>query len=110
MAKSYMDISDIRRKISLKKYTVSFSHTEKVRERMIGLDEIEVAILKGRIIEPYPDDPRGPSCLIFGFSEQRRPLHILCGNLAEDELLIITAYEPDPEEWEPDLETRKGEM
>jgi hypothetical protein len=105
-----MDINDIRNKISLKKYTVSFSHTEKVRARRIRLDEIEEAILNGRIIEPYPEDLRGPSCLIFGFSNERRPLHVLCGNLADDELLIVTAYEPDPEEWEADLETRKGEM
>ena len=32
------------------------------------------------------------------------------GNLDENEILIITAYEPDPEEWEADWQTRKGEV
>ena len=102
-----MDIGNIWDQIRRKKYTISFSHTEKVRLREIALNEIEVAILNGMIIEPYPDDPRGASCLIMGYSNEGRPLHVLCGNLAGDELLIITAYEPNPDEWETDLKTRK---
>jgi len=35
---------------------------------------------------------------------------VLCGRLEEDEILIITAYEPDPEEWEADWKTRKREV
>jgi hypothetical protein len=102
-----MDILTIREKIRGGRYTISFSHTEKMRLRKIGLDELEHAILYGEIIEPYPDDPRGPSCLVFGYSHQKRPLHVLCGNLEREELLIITAYEPDRKEWEVDLKTRK---
>jgi hypothetical protein len=102
-----VDIGNIKGQVRRKKYTISFSHTEKVRLREISLDEIEAAILSGLIIEPYPDDPRGSSCLIMGYSNEGRPLHVLCGNLAEDELLIITAYEPNPDEWETDLKTRK---
>jgi len=63
-----MDLLSIRDKIFRGQYGVSFSHTEKMRLRKIGLDELEHAILSGEIIEPYPDDPRGPSCLIFGYS------------------------------------------
>jgi hypothetical protein len=40
-------------------------------------------------------------------TNKNRPLHILCGNLEEEEMLIITAYEPDLEEWESDGRTRK---
>ena len=103
-----MDIEGIKNKIMSGHYTISFSHTEKIRLRRITLAEIEEAVLDGRIIEPYPASPRGPSCLIFGFSEAGRPLHVLCGNLSEHELLIITVYEPDMEEWEKDFITRRG--
>ena len=102
-----MDIKAIRKKIRAGRYVISFTHTEKVRLRKIEVEEIEEAIFEGIIIEPYPDDPRGPSCLILGFTKESRPLHILCGKLEEDEILIITAYEPDPEEWGPDWRTRK---
>jgi hypothetical protein len=50
--------------------------------------------------------PRGASCLILG-SVGGRPLHVVCGRLESDDILIITAYEPDPGEWENDWRTRK---
>ena len=102
-----MNIESIRTKVRAGKYIISFTHTEKVRLRRIEAEEIEDAICKGTIIEPYPNDPRGASCLILGFTSQGRPLHIVCGRLEEDEILIITAYEPNPQEWEADWKTRK---
>ena len=69
--------------------------------------EIEEAISNGVIIEAYPDDPRGPSCLIYGFTHQGRPLHIVCGDLEAERIMVITAYEPSLEEWEEDWKTRR---
>jgi hypothetical protein len=102
-----MDIEGIHRKIRAGKYIVSFTHTEKVRLRQIEMGEIEEAILQGDIIEAYPDDPRGASCLIHGLTDQNRPLHVVCGRLEDDEILIITVYEPDSGEWKRDWKTRK---
>ncbi len=102
-----MNIKTIFEKIKVGKYIISFTHTEKIRLRKIEAKEIEEAICNGTIIEAYPDDPRGPSCLILGFTSRGRPLHVVCGKLEEDEILIITAYEPGLEEWEADWKTRK---
>lgn len=102
-----MNIEKIRNRIEEGKYNISFTHTEKLRLRKIEATDVERAILNGTIIEPYPDDPRGASCLILGFTEKNRPLHIVCGRIEEDEILIITAYEPDPTEWDSDWKTRK---
>ena len=85
---------------------MSFTHTANLG-RKIEAAEIEEAIYEGSIIERYQDDPRGASCLILGVTSQGRPLHVICGRLEEDEILIITAYEPNPEEWEKDWKTRK---
>ena len=104
-----MDIEKIRSRIRLGQYTISFTHTEKLRERMIEAADLEEAVLNGSIIEPYPEDPRGASCLILGFTRSSKPLHIVCGNLEEEEVLIVTAYEPDPREWEKNWKTRKSE-
>jgi hypothetical protein len=41
------------------------------------------------------------------FRDLGKPLHVVCGDLGEEELLIVTAYEPDPEEWERDWKTRR---
>jgi hypothetical protein len=93
--------------VSDEEYYISFNHTEKLRLRKIEAADIEEAILRGESIEPYLRDSRGASYLILGMTNKNRPLHILCGNLEEEEMLIITAYEPDPEEWESDGRTRK---
>ena len=93
-----MDIERIRARIKAREYTISFTHTEKPRERMIEAADLEEAVRNGTIIEACPDDPRGPSCLISGLSRSGKPLHVVCGALEEEEVLIVTAYEPDPEE------------
>jgi hypothetical protein len=102
-----INIEAIREKIRNGRYIVSFTHTEKIRLRKIEAEEIEEAIWEGTIIEPYPDDPRGASCLILGFTGQGRPLHVVCGRLEENEVLVITAYEPDLKEWEADWKKRR---
>lgn len=104
-----MDIKDIKKRVQQGKFKLSFTHTEKLRERKIALRELERAIAVGEIIEDYPADPRGPSCLILGHTEEDRPLHVVCGIMGE-ELLIITAYEPDTREWEPDWKTRRQQV
>jgi len=99
-------LAAIRERVERGDYVISFTHTEKLRERKLGAGDIEEAIRNGVIIEDYPDDPRGPSCLIRGRSGGR-PLHVVCGRLEEEQILIITAYAPDPAEWESDWRTRR---
>jgi hypothetical protein len=100
-------IDTIREKVSQGKYIISFTHTEKLRQQRIKAEDIEQTIHIGTIIEDYPEDRRGASCLVSGLVG-KRPLHVVCGRLEAEEVLIITAYEPDPEEWENDWATRKS--
>jgi hypothetical protein len=66
-------------------------------ERVISDVEVQEAIINGEIIEDYPEDKYGPSCLIYGKTQAMRPLHIQCS--APPRVRIITVYEPDPHEW-----------
>jgi hypothetical protein len=103
-----IDIRSIQEKVRKEKYRISFTHTEKLRERRIEMREIEEVISACEIIEAYPEDPRGPSCLILGFTRGGRALHIVCGDLDDDKrILVITAYEPSLEEWEEDRRSRR---
>jgi hypothetical protein len=67
-------------------------------DRMITTADVENAIRAGIVVEDYPDDPRGHSCLILGRGDDDRPIHIVCAPRA-DYLAIITAYLPDPDQW-----------
>jgi hypothetical protein len=63
------------------------------------VDDIKHAILHGRELEPYPNDPRGPSCLMVGQDRAGRWIHVVCGNFERENLLIITVYLPRPPKW-----------
>ena len=67
-------------------------------EEDICLDEVLAAIGRGEILEHYPEHRRGACCLVFGTTEEGRPLHIVC-TTAQPMLILITAYEPRPPKW-----------
>ncbi len=71
--------------------------------------ELETALSAAEIIERYPDDPRGPSCLVLGYAG-RRPLHAVCAVKDQPrEILLITVYDPrrQPERWSVDFRARR---
>jgi hypothetical protein len=74
-------------------------------DRMISTQEIERIIMTGEVIEDYPQDSRGHSCLILGLGQNNRPIHIVCSPKNEY-LAIITAYLPDPLQWSSDFKRR----
>jgi len=63
----------------------------------------------GEIIEDYPDDKYGPSCLILGFTNAGRPLHLQCSYPSRTLIKIITLYEPDMDIW-ADFRIRKQDQ
>ncbi len=57
--------------------------------------EIEESISGGSILESYPEDRRGSSCLVVGFTKIGKPIHVVCGKNANS-LVVITVYIPTP--------------
>jgi len=74
-------------------------------DRMITPDEIRKTVLLGEIIEEYPEDQRGESCLILNLTKNRA-IHVVCSPKIEY-LAIITAYIPDPEQWSSGFKVRR---
>jgi hypothetical protein len=68
-------------------------------ERNISKKEIQQTGLNAILIENYPDDKYSPSCLLLGFTEIHRPLHLQVSLIDSDKLKIITLYEPDFNQW-----------
>lgn len=50
---------------------------------------------EAEVIEEYPTDKDSPSCLIYGGTARGRGLHVQ----ANRQGVIVTVYEPDPQEW-----------
>lgn len=74
-------------------------------DRLITTSEIHRAIESGEVLEDYPEDVRGHSCLILGKGFDNRPIHIVCSP-KDEYLALITAYLPDAEEWSDDFRAR----
>ena len=72
---------------------------------MITTAEVRAVIEEGEVIEDYPEDPRGHSCLMLGYGDGGRPVHVLC-DPKEDYLALITAYIPAENEWSDDFKVR----
>lgn len=92
-------IEQIKTSISTKQYRLTL-HAEFEREAdKIFISEIEEAFSgKCMIIEDYPDDKRGHSSLVLGFTKEGFPVHMVCA-IHENILVIITVYRPAPELW-----------
>ena len=86
-----------------------------IREKLadnLTAEDIEQALSVAEVIEDYPEDKRGHSCLVLGWCHSG-PVHLVIGGLdiqENEELVVITVYRPDPSEWEPDWRTRKEKL
>ncbi|MCP3667514.1 MAG: DUF4258 domain-containing protein [Gammaproteobacteria bacterium] len=74
-------------------------------DRMISIEAIRDAVFNGEIIEEYPNDDRGESCLVFNLKD-KRVIHVVCSPKTEY-LAIITAYIPLPDQWSSDFKVRR---
>ena len=93
-------IQEIRVKIKQRHYEYSKHAVDQSIIRNISVAELEDAMAgKSEVIEDYPDDKYGPSCLILGYTKTGRPLHIQCSYPSRPLIKIITLYQPDPEQW-----------
>lgn len=92
-----MELSVIRKHVKEGSYKFSDHAVKRMMKRSIRRQEIEAALLAGEIIEEYPEDKYSPSCLVCGMTEEGRVLHVLVS--LPPQVVVVTAYEPDPDEW-----------
>ncbi len=102
-----MDIAFIKKNVRNQEYDLSLHAHNERQEEQITTSDIEKVLLKGDIIEKYPNDPRGESCLVGGIVSEK-PLHVVCGTRG-NRLLIVTVYRPKLPVW-IDYKTRAKEL
>ena len=100
-------IDVIRAKVASNTFEFSQHALDQTVLRSIGVHEVREAVASGEVIEDYPTDKYGPSCLIFGRTSTGRPLHVQCSYPSRPLVKVITLYEPDPDLW-VDFRTRKS--
>lgn len=79
----------------------------KCDQREIDIEKLVFSIIRGELLEDYPKDPRGHSCLILSYINGR-PVHTVCG-LTWEGTVFITAYWPEEPEWVDERTRREKE-
>jgi len=92
-----VSVEEIQGRIRDGDYRYSDHSLKMMIKRSIFRLEVESAILKGKVIERYPDDKYSPSCLIYGKTENGRDLHIQIS--MPPEVVVVTVYEPELDKW-----------
>lgn len=93
-----MNFEQIQKIIRKKDYLFS-EHADNERTKdQLSVEDVEGAILSGKIIEERLDDPRGESRLVAGRTSDGRLVHVVIG-LKFGKPVIITNYLPSEEKW-----------
>ena len=102
------DIDAISERFRHFEYTVSDHAVLEMSYDEVTIEMLQEAIGDGaaEIIEDYPNDPRGASCLILTWLSPQEPVHAVLAYWTEYPRLI-TVYRPDLERWHEDYKTRR---
>ncbi len=80
----------------------------RLRQRFITRGVIIAAVESYEVIEENPQDKYFPSYLLLG-RWHGEAFHVLFGaDVDGQNVRIVTAYYPSPDEWEEDLKTRRN--
>lgn len=101
-----MDINMLRQGCAVGHIKWTTHILERMQERNIEPSDVVYCIGNGSIIEQYPDAYPYPACLILGTDENNVFIHVVAG-YGSDLVWIITAYEPDENEWIDEFTKRK---
>ncbi|VVB69521.1 Uncharacterised protein [uncultured archaeon] len=92
--------------MSSEKITYRLHAVQRMFERKISAEEVRHILETGEVIEEYPDDTPYPSRLIMGCYKDRIIHVVAANNFIDEEIIVVTVYEPDPSEWDRDCRKR----
>jgi hypothetical protein len=91
---------DTKRCIETGDYLVTRHARQEMIADNLALADVVTSVLKGEVIEDYPQDFPFHSCLVFGYGQRNEPIHTVWGYDKESGVaILITVYRPDPKRW-----------
>ncbi len=80
---------------------------QRMFERRITQNNVRQVLQSGEMIDDYSDEMPYPSGLMLG-KLGKRPLHVVMAeNTKDNELVIITTYEPNLSQWKAGFRSRR---
>ena len=81
-----------------------------LRRDQRGLDDTDLIhdIAEATTVELHDEPGQRPAVLLLQHDRNGTPIHVIWGfHSVTGDALVITAYYPGPDRWEPDLTTRR---
>ena len=100
-------LEEIKSSLADGKIDLTIHALKRIVERNISKREIMEAADSAILIEDYPEDKYYPSCLILGFTDAGRPIHLHVSRMENEKTRLITLYEPNESEWSDGFTKRR---
>ena len=82
---------------------------DEIAEEGLFVRDIVSDMSNGRLVEDYPDFPKGPCVLVLQKDSDGNPIHVVWG-IPKGQIspaVVVTAYRPDPKRWTSDFMKRR---
>lgn len=82
---------------------------DELAEEGLMVKEIIASVIDGKVVEDYPEYPKGPCVLVLQKDREGNPIHVVWGipKNASSPAVLVTAYKPDLSIWTDDFMGRR---
>jgi hypothetical protein len=99
----------IRKLVDSRDVRISEHGFDELSDDRISVRDVVRGLQDAVVVEEYPASGRGPAVLVLEYDRDGRPIHVVWGipKGHKSPAVLVTAYRPDPEQWDHSFTKRK---